>query len=1806
MSGGSNGSRSPAPSLSGLLGSSSPSRVMEEDALLRQLGAQSSSRRAEALRTLRNNIQQNAGRLVFGNKKALFSTLSEVLVDARKDVRISCIQLVSEIVQGSEWDLDHCRAAVLPKLIWCLRDDSPTVRKELVQTLHVYLKCTKITEDVLFALIEHGLENYDPSVRRATAVILPILLTKEFNSESLFAVTLCLAKKLNGGNVDDPFTAFATMGRIKRHVGDQEFNSYLKRLPPTLRRDYNKLTEIQFEPHTNLNGRDVQEIEPSRNLKTSLRFRRGSVGSVQDVPLCRELSKDLSNLEFGIIPQELYVRLLDHDDYKTRAHAVEELKNVLSDLNFNSLSFPAILGFIGFLSNLLDDSNFKVVHGTLEIINLLVVKLNHDVVNYLKPITSTTVKVLGDNKAVTKQEYMKVFMGLMKQVGPQRVLDMLLDNIKHKNSRVREEVLNIVIASLLTHPSEDFDLPSLCRTVAPTLTDSKRRIRHAALEAFAVLASSIGTNRTFLVKAVDAVEIQEDGDGLMAAVQARLARRTLPKLTSQGLVEYAIPMPTSAHGRGVQIPLGSDTEWLLATGRTGSAHGDQETDFWNYGSPSPISDECISSRRVLSAGRGKNKLPWENANSVTRGSIQQARLPNTAPIEQVQPYNDVQQTSKLRTIQLMQAADDIFFTRKSNVRSAKLNEGLDFNLESNLDGLRNSGFGESPQSRPSGKRGLLGYSRMLHTQSTSVDSDLQYFGIGNHLPQDKANTSPVHTSITGGVLKKIHEPSFHELNLTFSNSWPNKQFEGLHKPSPQRKLINHLSEELPILGDSLQETRSPIPLKPTLVKSMSSRRGLIPTKPVPPIPRGTSPMVEAEIAIFGNRKGTSKPDSEQIWEEDGGKKIDDNLKLDLSSLDYKEDEADHEEMMISLKSLRNSAAKKRAKLSSSTSDIESPDSDLKLELGVDSTSRTSSPYTSTYTESGVYSQESLTSPFPCDKKITSDSSSRLGSKQRLGGVPSGKARLPASVENSSVSGVTLRDKATSDVSIIGQRMSYRNGILDSEEDKRIEVSSLGSKFHSKEQQKTLTSNKAVRGLTGSTISMQQMNSHDVTSGSEDSVVIVGKGVFGSALMAPLTCSQATISALDNEDDISSPRHKIEPPSGIYGRGVHQNSHTSIVTSESEREICMSKSARDKTKQRKREGNEHPAEQGDQEYKDHENREEHLRLKNMEPNKMGTESLSISGDVLLKNDYSPGETSHLSPTHLKRTSSIRKNRTPNSPNSGENSPLSRVTMRKDQMPSIAHSPDVVDPAELRPFSKPEVALSEALKQLADDDWEKKIEGLNCFRSLCTYHPDAIIARLHETVFAAVQEVKNLRSGVSRVAILGVADMFTTLKKNMDQELDNTVRTLLHKAGESSIFIREDVDKALNAMIVNVTPARALSSLISGGLNHLNPVVRKCAALHLSNLLERMEPSRLLPGIKDVTDRIIPAVAKFVQDVSPETRYYGRKMLFLMMSSHHDFDKVLEKHLTPKDLPCIRDTVSNLQQKGLGEMPLDTPSAKGRRSHPSSGGSFRASASSREVHSLTGRDTAEGVINLRDYTWKPTQRNLIENAEYIKDITNLLGAKDFRDRSRGIEQLVTNCQNNQDLVITNIVKIFDAFRPRLHDFNSKVNQMALEAMRKIIPLLKENLGQVLNIVVPAIVDNNLNSKNPGIYNAAISVVQTLIHHIDNSLLLQLFCNKALFLNGKAKQDMTEKLADIVPELYTRKPQVVEQKVLPVLWHLLGNMTNSGSIPGSGGNIRVAAVKLANVLFAAMGQNLIDQASNQQQNIGKTLQDLLDYNP
>uniref|UniRef100_A0A3Q2HMZ5 TOG array regulator of axonemal microtubules 1 n=1 Tax=Equus caballus TaxID=9796 RepID=A0A3Q2HMZ5_HORSE len=1633
---------------------------------------------SEAFQALQAALPRRGGRLGFPRRKeALYRALGRVLVEGGGDEKRLCLQLLSDVLrgQGEAGQLEEAFSlALLPQLVVSLREENPALRKDALQILHICLK--RSSGQVLRTLIQRGLESPDARLRASTALLFPVLLTPEdlLLGLDLTEVIIALARKLGDQELEEESeTAFSALQQIGERLGQERFQSYISRLPSALRRHYNRRLESQF-------GSQVPyylELEAS--------------GFPED-PLPSAVTLSNSNLKFGIIPQELHSRLLDQEDYKSRTQAVEELKQVMGRFNPSSTPHSSLVGFISLLYNLLDDSNFKVVHGTLQVLHLLVIRLGEQVQQFLGPVIAASVKVLADNKLVIKQEYMKIFLKLMKEVGPQQVLCLLLDHLKHKHSRVREEVVNICICSLLTYPSEDFDLPKLSFDLAPALVDSKRRVRQAALEAFAVLASSMGSGKTsILFKAVDTVELQDNGDGVMNAVQARLARKTLPRLTEQGFVEYAILMPSSAQGRSSHLAHGADTDWLLAGNRTQSAHchcGDHTRESMQiYGSYSPT----ICTRRVLSAGKGKSKLPWENEQPGVMGENQTS---SSKDIEQFSAYDFIP-SPKLKSSQGVPVNDDLCFSRKRVSRNLFQNS-RDFNPDSLP--VCAAGTTGTHQTNFSGKCGQLGFSQICG-KTGSVESDLQYLGTTNShqdkvyaslnfgtktqqtfgsqterassysganlspgafilpsCPLSSPRTSPKHTSLTVSP-KKSQDNS-----VNFSNSWPLKSFEGISKPSPQKRLVGQKPSDP--TGENSQEKPPPVQLTPALVRSPSSRRGLNGTKPVPPIPRGISLLPDkADLSTVGPKK--KEPDD--IWKSEK-----DSLKIDLSELNIKDKDLDQEEMQSSLRSLRNSAAKKRAKLSGSTSDLESPDSAIKLDLTMDSPSRSSSPNISSYSESGVYSQESLTSSLsttPQGKRIMSDIFPTFGSKPCPTRLSSAKNKSSQVAEQSTGAGIT-----TSNVSIIGQRMNYGFGCGDFEDDRSHDISPSVLKIQNKEHPRH---SKHTKGFTVSSSNVQQISSFDFTSTntlSEDSVVIVGKGVFASPNSAPATCSQSVMSSVENGDTFSI-KQSIEPPSGIFGRAVQQ-SIPSHVDAENEKDIkvSISKSTFDKMRQKKKEEKELF------DIKDCEMKEQNSweRVKQTGAEKMASESES-----------SPGA----------------------------------IPQYKERMPSVTHSPEIMDSSELRPFSKPEIALTEALRLLADEDWEKKIEGLNFIRCLAAFHSEILNTKLHETNFAVVQEVKNLRSGVSRAAVVCLSDLFTYLKKNMDQELDSTVKVLLHKAGESNTFIREDVDKALRAMVSNVTPARAVVSLINGGQSHLHIAVRRCTAQHLSDVVEFMEPERISSGTKDMADRILPAAAKFAQDSSQETRYYGRKMLFLMMY-HPNFDKMLEKYVPSKDLPYIKESVKSLRQKGLGEMPLDTPSAKGRRSHTGSVGNTRSSPVSRDAFNSAEREVTE----IREVNRKSVPRNSLESAEYIKVITGLLNAKDFRDRISGIKQLLSDAESNPDLVIGNIVKIFDAFKSRLHDSNSKVNLVALETMHKMIPLLRDNLSPIINMLIPAIVDNNLNSKNPGIYAAATNVVQALSQHVDNYLLLQPFCTKAQFLNGKAKQDMTEKLAGIFASL------------------------------------------------------------------------------
>ena len=59
----------------------------------------------------------------------------------------------------------------------------------------------------------------------------------------------------------------------------------------------------------------------------------------------------------------------------------------------------------------------------------------------------------------------------------------------------------------------------------------------------------------------------------------------------------------------------------------------------------------------------------------------------------------------------------------------------------------------------------------------------------------------------------------------------------------------------------------------------------------------------------------------------------------------------------------------------------------------------------------------------------------------------------------------------------------------------------------------------------------------------------------------------------------------------------------------------------------------------------------------------------------------------------------------------------------------------------------------------------------------------------------------------------------------------------------------------------------------------------------------------------------------------------------------------------------------------------------------------------------------------YSGRPPAHSIADKTEYIKQLTALLGSKDFRERIKGIDQLVVDCEHNPNMVIGSIFPVTD---------------------------------------------------------------------------------------------------------------------------------------------------------------------------------------
>ncbi|CAF0803502.1 unnamed protein product, partial [Didymodactylos carnosus] len=510
--------------------------------------------------------------------------------------------------------------------------------------------------------------------------------------------------------------------------------------------------------------------------------------------------------------------------------------------------------------------------------------------------------------------------------------------------------------------------------------------------------------------------------------------------------------------------------------------------------------------------------------------------------------------------------------------------------------------------------------------------------------------------------------------------------------------------------------------------------------------------------------------------------------------------------------------------------------------------------------------------------------------------------------------------------------------------------------------------------------------------------------------------------------------------------------------------------------------------------------------------------------------------------------------------------------------------------------PEAVYREAMESVGSDDWERKCSGLSLLQRLIAQYPDLVTQNIHQVVLILIQEVKNLRSQVARFAISTFSDMFKHLKRNMDIELDLTVKALLQKNGETVDFFRSDTEKCLQTMIDNVTTQKALQALIAGGASiclknsHRNPAVRKASAQFIYVVCEKMGPGKILSGIKDITERVLQVAAQFVSDGPPEIRWYGKK-IYQMLISYDELDSMMQRYLIPATYTHMREVLDTIRVKGVGETPSESARNNGRR------------VLSTDKIGSTGNLTSNQFSSIR-------KMNSADQTEQIRNIVKQMRSTDFRQRMDGVEQFQKLCELETDAASVSLVQIFDAFNDCLSDMNSKVTLKSLNTMHQIVPILGDALNGIINSTLP-IIAQNIASKNHEISQLASDIIDAAIEYIDSGVLLQPLCALSQNSNPRVRPEIVLKLASIVPKVCQRRQKQVEIHLLPTYWKLLAllrgqtstmlNNTNTTMTTSSAGvgNLNSSIHTLTTALYVELGSVLIEKASSSSAVAPKNLQ-------
>ncbi|KAG2819537.1 hypothetical protein PC129_g10643 [Phytophthora cactorum] len=450
-----------------------------------------------------------------------------------------------------------------------------------------------------------------------------------------------------------------------------------------------------------------------------------------------------------------------------------------------------------------------------------------------------------------------------------------------------------------------------------------------------------------------------------------------------------------------------------------------------------------------------------------------------------------------------------------------------------------------------------------------------------------------------------------------------------------------------------------------------------------------------------------------------------------------------------------------------------------------------------------------------------------------------------------------------------------------------------------------------------------------------------------------------------------------------------------------------------------------------------------------------------------------------------------------------------------VPSGKQEPRYLELHEITPLFNPKQDLNKVLSQLQSDDWETNFDALSTVRRLAVHHASMIDAvKVHAIVSEIMKQVPNLRSSVSKNALLALESMCAAFTRAMDSEVENIVPVLLRRCADSNTFVCESAAASLHAVVLKCSTSRVVSALTSHISSKAAPIRREVAR----GIHALIEGQADIQANKDLS-AILQLVGRCLQDSNNEVRDIAKQSILhlhykqripserikrcLPASAQTKVDSALSGKVvySPQVLPKSSSfTISELPSSAAINKRETTAARKtkkftkqpsSRASPPTSSTGTRSKMNSDELHRLESR--------LDSSNWKDRFDALSETTDFICGCASAL------------------VESGQ------MLNLFDLLIKRLDDGNAKVNVLALECMERIVPAIGSGMEQ--------------------------SVVQKLCTHADNRSLCQQFAIQARSANSRVIPALLDTLTQLTAQsLDDKSNYVLTRHVLPLALYLL----------------------------------------------------------